>query len=162
MANHVTGDTYTDQTATNGLTYYYVITAVNSDGESSKSNEVKVRISAIKYLIIEVYDHYNGNESYINEIEVYDNEGRKINYTATEAFDSATNEVPVNWDHISNGKIKLYDGNYVSSPVQMNDTSTAGNGTWTRMVLDLQDNNGVSKVDVWTHNTGKPRKNKHL
>ncbi len=50
VANQVTGDTYTDQTATNGLTYYYVITAVNSEGESSKSNEVKVRISATKIL----------------------------------------------------------------------------------------------------------------
>ncbi|MBU7314377.1 fibronectin type III domain-containing protein [Paenibacillus oleatilyticus] len=36
----VTGTTYTDLSVSNGNTYYYVISAVNSDGESKNSKEV--------------------------------------------------------------------------------------------------------------------------
>ena len=35
----VSGTTYTDSTASNGTTYYYVVTAVNAVGESARSNE---------------------------------------------------------------------------------------------------------------------------
>src|SRR5207244_5171245 len=38
-AGTVTGTTYTDNGVTNGTTYYYVVTAVNSSGESGNSNE---------------------------------------------------------------------------------------------------------------------------
>ncbi|MCG1026399.1 fibronectin type III domain-containing protein [Dehalobacter sp.] len=34
-----TTNSYTDSTVTNGITYYYVVTAVNSGGESANSNE---------------------------------------------------------------------------------------------------------------------------
>lgn len=39
IATEVTGTTYTDTTAVNGTVYYYVVTAVNSAGESENSNE---------------------------------------------------------------------------------------------------------------------------
>ncbi|UKS28078.1 fibronectin type III domain-containing protein [Paenibacillus sp. HWE-109] len=39
IATNVTGTSYTDTSVTNGTTYYYVITAVNSSGESGNSNE---------------------------------------------------------------------------------------------------------------------------
>jgi hypothetical protein len=40
IATNVTGTTYIDKTVTNGITYYYVVTAVDSDGnESANSNE---------------------------------------------------------------------------------------------------------------------------
>ncbi|EJL29928.1 discoidin domain-containing protein [Brevibacillus sp. BC25] len=40
IASNVTGTTYTDTDVTNGTTYYYVVTAINDDGESGNSNEV--------------------------------------------------------------------------------------------------------------------------
>jgi fibronectin type 3 domain-containing protein len=135
------------------LTYYYVVTAVNSEGESSKSNEAKVRVSATKYLIVEVYDNMTGTYSRINEIEVYDNEERKINYNAVTAFDSVKNGLPNYWNNSDYGKHKLNDGDYTNYAI-VNYKSSSG---WTRMVLELQDNNGISKVDVWTHSADKPR-----
>ncbi len=39
IAENITGTTYTDTDVTNGTTYYYVVTAVNSTGESTNSNE---------------------------------------------------------------------------------------------------------------------------
>jgi alpha-tubulin suppressor-like RCC1 family protein/fibronectin type 3 domain-containing protein len=39
IATHLTVRTYNDLTVTNGITYYYVVTAVNAGGESGPSNE---------------------------------------------------------------------------------------------------------------------------
>lgn len=40
LASGLTGTSYTDSTAVGGTTYYYQVTAVNSDGQSSPSNDV--------------------------------------------------------------------------------------------------------------------------
>lgn len=40
IGTNITGTTYVDDEVTNGTTYYYVVTAVNVDGESGNSNEV--------------------------------------------------------------------------------------------------------------------------
>src|SRR5271156_666428 len=40
------GTTYTDTTVTNGTTYYYVLTAVNANGESANSNQASATPSA--------------------------------------------------------------------------------------------------------------------
>ncbi|MCT4597260.1 MAG: hypothetical protein N4A50_05205 [Vallitalea sp.] len=40
VADNITGTTYTDTNLTNGISYYYVISAVNSKGESNNSPEV--------------------------------------------------------------------------------------------------------------------------
>ncbi|MBP2633089.1 MAG: hypothetical protein H6Q70_3717 [Firmicutes bacterium] len=39
IASDVTGTSYVDTSVTNGTTYYYVVTAVNAEGESNNSNE---------------------------------------------------------------------------------------------------------------------------
>lgn len=43
----VTVSSYTDTTAANGTTYYYVVTAVNADGESGSSNQVSATPSTV-------------------------------------------------------------------------------------------------------------------
>ncbi|OPX83208.1 MAG: Amylopullulanase precursor [Pelotomaculum sp. PtaB.Bin013] len=42
LATIVTETNYSDTIITNGTTYYYVVTAVNANGESGNSNEVSV------------------------------------------------------------------------------------------------------------------------
>ena len=46
IADSVTSATYSDISATNGTTYYYVVTAVNSGGESINSNEISATHTA--------------------------------------------------------------------------------------------------------------------
>lgn len=44
---NTTGGKYTDGGVTHGVTYYYVVTAVNANGESNKSTEAKVLAQAV-------------------------------------------------------------------------------------------------------------------
>jgi subtilisin len=46
--------TYTDTSVTNGQTYYYQVTAVNSVGESVRSNEASVTPSSVKTLSVTI------------------------------------------------------------------------------------------------------------
>jgi fibronectin type 3 domain-containing protein len=47
IATNVPGTSYLDTTVTNGTTYYYVVTAVDSDGnESANSNEASATLQA--------------------------------------------------------------------------------------------------------------------
>jgi cellulose 1,4-beta-cellobiosidase len=46
IASGVTATSYTDTTALNGTTYYYVVSAVNASGESSNSSQVSATPSA--------------------------------------------------------------------------------------------------------------------
>jgi Fibronectin type 3 domain-containing protein len=45
IAQNITGTTYNDTSASAGVTYYYVVTAVTSDGESANSNEASATLS---------------------------------------------------------------------------------------------------------------------
>lgn len=46
IASNVSGTNYVDNTAVNGSTYYYVITALTADGESANSNEASATPTA--------------------------------------------------------------------------------------------------------------------
>ncbi|NKI19971.1 hypothetical protein HFN20_01755 [Paenibacillus dendritiformis] len=49
LASNVKGTAYTDKAVTNGVTYYYVVSAVNEAGESAHSGEKSIRPNATKY-----------------------------------------------------------------------------------------------------------------
>ena len=48
----LTGTSYTDSNATNGTTYYYVVTAVDNFGESSNSTQVSASLSNTGYQLV--------------------------------------------------------------------------------------------------------------
>lgn len=119
---------YTDYTVQKGITYYYVITSINSAGEGPKSNEVKITPykiaslpsdSQIKYEIRNKKDIYlfwnkavDGDYPIIGYVILRSNDGgayySEIGYvTATanpEFFDTATQ-----WDNIYYYMIKTVD-----------------------------------------------------
>ena len=45
IASNITGTTYTDSDVTSGNTYYYVVSAVTSNGESANSNEASITVT---------------------------------------------------------------------------------------------------------------------
>jgi hypothetical protein len=47
VASGITGASYADTSVTNGVTYYYVVTATNQVGESVPSNEASVRLNLV-------------------------------------------------------------------------------------------------------------------
>jgi hypothetical protein len=54
IATSVTSTTYTDTTATAGVTYYYVVTSLNSGGESSNSNEASATLQNINRIMLTI------------------------------------------------------------------------------------------------------------
>ncbi|MBP2632047.1 MAG: hypothetical protein H6Q70_2675 [Firmicutes bacterium] len=56
IASNVSGTTYVDTSVTNGTTYYYVVTAVNVDGESNNSNEASAKPEGIELLRVTMLD----------------------------------------------------------------------------------------------------------
>ena len=55
----VSGTSYTDSTAANGTTYFYEVTAVNSVGESGKSNEVSAKPTATAFTQVNLTSSFN-------------------------------------------------------------------------------------------------------
>ncbi len=56
IASNVSGTSYVDTSVTNGIIYYYVVTAVNADGESNNSNEASAKPEGIELLRVTMLD----------------------------------------------------------------------------------------------------------
>ena len=59
MHSGVSGTSYTDSTAINGTTYFYVVTAVNFVGESLKSNEVSATPAVTAFTPVNLGPSFN-------------------------------------------------------------------------------------------------------
>lgn len=119
--------------------------------------------SSNSYLIVEVYDHYDSNVSAILEIELYDYNNNKINYTIspTDQYDSATGRITEYWNNGNWNKSYLNDGNCTygtNSATIFNYSSNPDTGKWTRFVIVVDSNTQVAKAKVWTGTQRIPQK----
>jgi len=81
IANNVTDASYVDTSVTNGTTYYYVVTVVNSAGESNTSNEASATPVASSDSLLQITMNDSSEREYkVTQIEV-DNFIKWINST---------------------------------------------------------------------------------
>jgi hypothetical protein len=111
------------------------------------------------YLIVEVFDHLNGNCSNVYEIEIYDKNGDKIAYTTskTEVYGSVRNGIPNYWNDTIGQRTRLNDGDYNNQRTTLNHASNPGDKSWTRFVINYDNSNGLSDVKTWVGNNSIPK-----
>ena len=141
--------------------------AVDKYGNKSEIKEEKattVKLYKSRYYIMEVLDHYRGNAANINELEFYDENGNKIEYTvsATEVYDTVMNGIPQYWNYVHSiyGKVWGYDNlndgeiiydQYNSTGVFSKvRTSTYGSNSysWARFILQIEEGKNVKDIKV--------------
>lgn len=116
-----------------------------------------------KFLIFDVYDHYDDNCSAIQELELFDNENNKIDYNILQdSYDSVTKEIPTHWNRSSLwDKTGLNDGNkeYSSSNSTIfNYYSDPNSRVWSRFVISIDSGKDVSNIKIWTGPIRIPKK----
>lgn len=84
IASNVTGTSYVDTSVTNGTTYYYVVTALNADGESKNSNEASATPEGMILLRITM------NDSSEREYQVTSSEADKFIAWCNRTVDTGT------------------------------------------------------------------------
>jgi len=111
-----------------------------------------------RYVVVEVFEHLDGNGAVINELEFLDASDNKLSYTVDSAYDSTTNGVPFYWnntlywqkEHLNDGKYS-----YASNP-EGGTTSTLfiynSNETdkWSRFLVDFGEEVELKTIHLWT------------
>jgi len=111
-----------------------------------------------RYVVVEVFEHLDGNGAVINELEFLDASDNKLPYTVGSVYDSTTNGVPFYWDntlywqkeHLNDGKYS-----YTSNP-EGGTTSTLfiynSNETdkWSRFLVDFGEEVELKTIHLWT------------
>src|SRR5262249_39809403 len=69
IATGVTATSYTDTTAANGTTYYYIVKAINAGGASAASNEVSATPRAPVSLVLAIDAGGGAAETYVADID---------------------------------------------------------------------------------------------
>ncbi|WP_317259372.1 fibronectin type III domain-containing protein [Paenibacillus baimaensis] len=131
VATNVYGSPYTDTTVTNGTTYYYVVTAVNSGGESGNSNEASAtpqgtvtpptgnRALLVITLVSGLEKEYDLSMTEVNSFTTWyaaraAGTGAEV-YTINKSFNKAS--FLTRKDNIAFNKIELYEVNeYTPAP----------------------------------------------
>lgn len=126
IASNVSTTTYSDTTATNGITYYYIVTAVDTNGESSNSNEVAATPTAPTSTIIEgnraiiiitmINDNVKEYDMSALQIEAFLNwyDDKENNVPGTKAYFAIKKNYNIkpflnSWDYIVFNKIQDFE-----------------------------------------------------
>lgn len=117
-----------------------------------------------KYLIVDVFDHYDDNCSAIHELELLDSSGKIINYTisATDAYDSVRTGLPYYWNQGVNfwDKTGLNDGTKTygtGNSALVHHASQQNSQNWARFVLSIDSDKFVSKINIWAGQVRIPK-----
>ncbi|MCI9234017.1 MAG: prepilin-type N-terminal cleavage/methylation domain-containing protein [Bacilli bacterium] len=111
-----------------------------------------------RYVVVEVFEHLDGNGAVINELEFLDASDNKLSYTVDSAYDSTTNGVPFYWNNtLYWQKEHLNDEKYsYSSNAEGGTTSTLfiynfnATDKWSRFLVDFGEEVELKTIDLWT------------
>lgn len=155
-----------------GQEYEISIIAVDKQGNFKKSSTIKHKVGVEKikarYIVVDVYDHIDGDGAAVNELEFY-NSKDKINYTILNVYDSASKGKPIYdydsrniWktEFLNDGKIE-YSSNSEGSKTTSLYFYTTSNGTspntgyWARILLDLGSVQELENIRIAIGNSDK-------
>lgn len=154
-----------------GQEYEISIIAVDKQGNFKKSSTIKHKVEKIKarYIVVDVYDHIDGNSAAVNELEFY-NSKDKINYTILNVYDSASKGKP-SYDYDSrniwkteflhDGKIEYSSNSEGSKTTSLYFFSTTSDGTspntgyWARILVDLGSVQELENIRIAIGNSEK-------
>lgn len=154
-----------------GQEYEISIIAVDKQGNFKKSSTIKHKVEKIKarYIVVDVYDHIDGNSAAVNELEFY-NSKDKINYTILNVYDSASKGKP-SYDYYSrniwkteflhDGKIEYSSNSEGSKTTSLyflsttSDATSPNTGYWARILLDLGSFQELENIRIAIGNSEK-------
>ncbi|WP_273322501.1 fibronectin type III domain-containing protein [Vallitalea guaymasensis] len=164
IENELNKTQYEDNNLENNKMYYYKVQGSTNNGNIIDLGTVKANTTKDRYVIFELYESYDQNELYINELEILDNKNNKINYFVD---DFATFNTPIsvvkNINHLAGHYRELdyaKDGNIFNDNYQhyVRLSLYLHNGEWVRYVLKLDSNTGVDKINFWAGTDKQPKK----
>ncbi len=111
-----------------------------------------------RYLVVEVFEHLNGNGAVINELEFLDNHNEKIDYTVGDVYDSTTKGLPFYWNsssywsqnNLNNGTYSYNsnpDGGQTSTLFIYNSNET---NKYARFLIDFGEEKEIKTIKLWT------------
>ena len=119
-----------------------------------------------RYIVVDVFDHIGGNSASLGELEVYNIDGNKINYTVLDSYDSASDGIPAYWNKNNMywnwwSYEKLYDGkiSYTSNEEggyncalfffgNVSSGTYPNSGYWARFVVDLGSYQNIKDIKI--------------
>jgi len=137
------------------------ITATSKDNnELTSTHTINIELNAARYILLDVYDHLGYNAASISELEIYDENASKIQYSVitAEAYDSVTESVPTYWENENYWNYtNLYDRetSYTSNTEgEQNCTlfmyeSTPESSSYARFIVDLGEEKSITDIKAY-------------
>lgn len=155
---------YKDNNLENMKTYYYKVQGITNDSNIVNLGTVHANTTKDRYIIFELYESYDYEDIFVNELEILDDKNNKIDYFVDDISGfNANTSIQKNINHLADNYGQLNsakDGNILNDNYQHYARLSLylHNGEWVRYVLKLDSNTGVDKINFWAGTDKQPKK----
>lgn len=149
ITDNVLTTKYIDKTVENQKTYYYKVEAQDLLGNILDLGNVCANTTKCMFIIMELLEasNTNGNSSKLYELNILDNNNNKVNYRFSQ---DACFNTPIDYNPESRiYKKQNYYHNYGDLHDNDNKSYIGCYPHWARYVFKLDDNIGISKINLW-------------
>lgn len=152
---------FIDKNVENNTQYFYMIEAIMQDGTTKNLGTIATRTSKIRYLILDLLESYDDGIN-INELQILDENNKVIDYGVADVsyfnisdYDNnkrkSSYSYCYNYHTFNNAKDGILDSpNYIG-------VVYIPQNLWRRYALELEDNNGIAKINLWTGVEKQPK-----